>query len=224
MRSALITFDAYAALVDFRSSLLPVVEGIPGLGNEHAADFLELWRARQLAAATLSNALEGERIPFRDCTTLALDYCLSRYGLDVHASKREVLVRAWYPLTPWPEANDVLAALKTKGYSLAILSNGDEEMLEALAARLETPFDHILSSEMCGMYKPHASVYAIPIRELGIDDYLHVAGSANDVIGAKAAGISCYWSNRQGDRVLLPKYPPDHQGPDLTGILDVVSN
>jgi 2-haloacid dehalogenase len=222
MQPALITFDAYAALVDFRSSLLPVVEGIPGLDNEHAADFLELWRARQLAVATLSNALERERITFRDCTTLALDYCLRRYGLDVDNSGREDLVRAWYPLTPWPEANDVLATLRTKGYPLAILSNGDRDMLEALAARLETPFDHILSSEMCRMYKPHPSVYAIPARELGIENYLHVAGSPNDVIGAKAAGISCYWSNRQGDRVILPNYAPDHQGPDLAGILAVV--
>jgi 2-haloacid dehalogenase len=183
----LITFDAYAALVDYRSSLLPVVETIPGIDKKHAPDFLELWRARQLGAAVLSK-----------------------------------LIQAWYPLTPWPEAEQILTALRAKKYRLAILSNGDQDMLEALVARFETPFDHILSSEQCGVYKPHPRVYGLPFHELGIEKYLHVAGSPNDAIGATAAGVSCYWSNRQGDTVVLPDFRPDYQGPDLSGILDVL--
>lgn len=222
MRFDLITFDAYAALVDYRSSLLPVVEAIPGIERSRAADFLELWRARQLAAANLSNALDRGRIPFRECTALALDYALSRHRLVVDDDARDELIRAWYPLTPWPEAEDVLAALKAKDYRLAILSNGDQDMLEALAAGFETPFDHILSSEQCGLYKPHPRVYALPARELGIEKYLHVAGSPNDAVGASAAGVSCYWSNRQGDSVLLPDYPPEHVGSDLRGVLELV--
>jgi len=222
MAFELITFDAYAALVDYRSSLLPVVEAIPGIDKEHAADFLELWRVRQLGAAAMSNALEQGRISFRDCTALALDYALKRHDLSVDSDARDELIQAWNPLTPWPEAGRVLTALKAKGYRLAILSNGDQDMLEALAAGFETPFDHILSSEQCGVYKPHPRVYGLPARELGIEDYLHVAGSPNDAVGASAAGISCYWSNRLGDTVLLPAYPPDYQGPDLSGVLDVV--
>jgi 2-haloacid dehalogenase len=210
MRPELITFDAYAALSDYRSSLLPALESIPDLDSAQAADFLELWRARQLGVTALSNALERGRISFRECTARAL------------VSTREELIYAWYPLAPWPEANSVLSALTAKGYRLAILSNGDRDMLESLAAQLDTPFDDIFSSEQSGMYKPHPSVYAVPIRELGIDNYLHVAGSANDVIGARAAGVSCYWSNRQGDCVTLPDYGPDHQGSDLTGILGIV--
>lgn len=218
----LITFDAYAALVDYRSSLLPVVEAIPGSDPEHAADFLELWRSRQLGAAAMSNALEQGRIPFRECTALALDYALKRHGLSVDSGTRDGLIQAWYPLTPWPEAGRVLAALKARDYRLAILSNGDQDMLEALAAGFETPFDHILSSEQCGLYKPHPRVYGLPARELGIEKYLHVAGSPNDAIGASAAGIPCYWSNRQGDTVMLPDYSPKYQGPDLNGVLDLV--
>ena len=222
MRPGLITFDAYAALCDYKSSLLPAVEVIPGLDTARATDFLELWRARQLGIAALSNALERGRITFRECTALALDYGLKRYGLEVHAGLRDELVHAWYPLTPWPETNAVLAALKSRGFALAILSNGDTDMLEALAAGIDTPFDHIFSSEQCGMYKPHPSIYGIPARLVGVDDYLHVAGSANDVVGASAAGVRCYWSNRNADFVALPAYAPHHQGPNLSGILDVL--
>ena len=222
MRPALITFDAYAALTDYRSSLLPVVAAIPGLDAELAGEFLELWRARQLGVAALSNALERGRISFRSCTVLALDYALSRFALDLPSARREELVSAWYPLAPWPEANTVLAALAAKDYPLAVLSNGDEDMLQALAAQFDTPFQHIFSSEQCGMYKPHPSVYALPAKLAGVENYLHVAGSANDVVGAKAAGVGCYWSNRQGDRVALPDCEPDHQGADLTGLLEIV--
>lgn len=222
MPPALITFDAYAALCDYRSSLLPVVETIGGLDRARAPDFLELWRARQLGIAALSNALQRERIGFRACTALALDYALQRHGLALSTSARERLVSAWYRLTPWPEADEVLAALAAKAYPLAILSNGDQDMLEALAGQLETPFQHIFSSQQSGAYKPHPSVYAIPAQVLGIDRYLHVAGSANDAIGATAAGVSCYWSNRQGDCVTLPDYAPRHQGRDLRGLLEIV--
>jgi 2-haloacid dehalogenase len=222
MQPALITFDAYAALSDYRSSLLPVVENIPGLARIHSADFLEMWRVRQLGIAALSNVLQRGRIGFRECTALALDYTLKRYAIDVDVAAREQLVYAWYPLTTWPEADEVLAALAAKGYPLAILSNGDQDMLEALAAQLHTPFQHIFSSEQCGYYKPHPSVYAIPAKALGIDSYLHVAGSPNDAVGATAAGVTCYWSNRQDDCVTLPDYAPDYQGRDLRGILDIV--
>ena len=123
---------------------------------------------------------------------------------------------------PTPEANEVLATLAARGVRLAILSNGDQDMLEAIAARLETPFDHIFSSEQCGLYKPHPSVYAIPGQSIGAENYLHVAGSASDVVGARAAGVSCYWSNRQGDRVVLPDYAANYQGSDLTGVLAII--
>ena len=222
MQVQLITFDAYAALADYRSSVLPAVEAVAEIGIERAPDFLELWRTRQLAAAALSNALERERIPFRECTALALDYALHRFGVEVDPARRDALVRAWYPLDPWPEADEVLSELKSRGHHLAILSNGDRDMLEAIAARLDTPMDHIFSSEQCGVYKPHPDIYALPRRALGISDYLHVAGSGNDVVGARAAGVRCYWSNRLGDRVLLPEFATDLEGGDLRGLLDIV--
>ena len=57
---------------------------------------------------------------------------------------------------------------------------------------------------------------------IGIEHYLHVAGSPNDAIGATAAGVACYWSNRHGDTVVLPDYAPAAEGADLTELLDLV--
>ena len=98
-------------------------------------------------------------------------------------------------------------------------------MLEAVARNFSpNAFDHVLSSETAGHYKPHPSVYALPTTALGIarSDIVHVAGSANDVLGAIAAGLRCIWSNRHADRLLDPAYPPTHEIPDLTGVADLV--
>ncbi|MDQ7030642.1 MAG: hypothetical protein Q9O62_13110 [Ardenticatenia bacterium] len=41
-------------------------------------------------------------------------------------------------------------------------------------------------------------------------------------MGAKAAGLRCYWANRRGAPLFDPTYAPDHMGPDLTGLLDIL--
>lgn len=66
-------------------------------------------------------------------------------------------------------------------------------------------------------------VYDLPLNALGIarDEYLHVAGGAGDVVGAKSAGIACYWNNRSAERVLYPEFHADHEGRDLEGLLAV---
>lgn len=220
----LVTFDAYSGLADFRATLTPAVARLLSLSADAAHAFLTSWRAGQLRVAALSNALKRGRTSFRDCTALALEHAAAEHGVAVPAERREELVAAWYPLRPWPEAPEVLRALRSRGCELALLSNGDRAMLEAIADELPVPLDHLFSTEDSGVYKPDPEVYDLPVHALGIarEDYLHVAGGANDVIGAKSAGVACYWNNRSGDRVLLPEFTADAEGPDLRGVLDLV--
>ena len=220
----LITFDAYSALADQRNSLVPVMTEVLGLASGDAVQVLQLWRAKQLERAALSNVLGKGRMSFRDCTQQALDYTARRFKLTIDPARHAALVGAWDRLQPWPEAARVIAAVKAKGYPVAILSNGDEDMLHALADSFGIAFDHILSSERCGYYKPHPSIYKLPGEMLAIkeSEYLHVAGGVNDALGAAAAGVDCYWSNRQGDFMLDPAYEPVFERPgldDLPGVL-----
>ena len=114
-----------------------------------------------------------------------------------------------------PRAN---AAVKARGYPVAILANGDEDMLLALADSLGIAFDHILSSQRCGHYTPRPGIYRLPGEVLGIaaNEYLHVAGGVNDSLGAAAAGVDCYWSNRHGDFMLDPAYETVFERNSLT--------
>lgn len=225
LKPKLVTFDVYMALLDIEGSLVPVVEKSLGLSNAAAVAFVRTWRAKQMERAAISNALDKERTAFRDATSMALDYVAGRNDIDLSPDLREGLIKAWYGLKPWPEADDVVGAVRAKGYQTAILSNGDQAMLEAAAGSFQAGFDHILSSETAGKYKPHPAVYDLPTKELGIakQDVLHVAGSANDVLGTVAAGMACVWSNRHQDLLLDPNYRPLKVFRDLRGVMDLLS-
>jgi 2-haloacid dehalogenase len=220
----LVTFDVYMALLDIEGSLVPIVRETLGLSKADAVPFVRTWRAKQMERAASSNSLELERTRFRDATRMGLEYVAGCAGIEIDRDSKEALVLAWDRMKPWPEADSVIAAVKEKGCAVAILSNGDQDMLEAVADNFESDFDHVLSSESAGKYKPHPAVYGLPMVLLGIamNDVLHVAGSPNDVLGAIAAGMRCAWSNRHGDRLLDTCYPATAELPDLRGVPDLL--
>jgi len=221
----IITFDVFSALLDIQSSLTAIAGKTLGLKKADAAQFARTWRQVQMSRAAASNSLGKGRTSFKDCTRMGLDYALGRSGLKADAATRKKLVATWGTLTPWPEAPAVMKAIKKKGYLTAILSNGDQDQLDSVAGVFgKGAFDHVLSSETAGYYKPHPSVYELPTRVLGIGckDVLHVAGGAGDVLGAAAYGMTCYWSNRTGDLPIDPALGPTYQGGNLTGVLDLI--
>jgi 2-haloacid dehalogenase len=217
----LITFDAYTALVDCEAGLVPAVREACGEAVD-AVQLARAWRAKQLEYAQVSNSLQRGRIPFRLVTRRAMDYTFARAGVELTGEQSAALEAAWDRLPPWPEAKATLAELKARGYRLGILSNGDEEMLRALAGASGIDFDHILASDHAGHYKPHPSVYALPRERLRLEprEVLHVAGSATDVLGCKLAGLPCAWSNRHGDRMIDPGVRADREMRDLAGLLE----
>lgn len=220
----LVTFDVYTALLDIEGSLTPRLAAALELDSEKAGALVRLWRAKQMERAAASNVLGLGRILFRDATRIGLDYVLRRCGLSLDEEARDALVAAWDKLDPWPEADWVLGAVKVQGHEIALLSNGDQDMLEAVADRFAVAFDYVLSSEAAGFYKPHPAVYALPSDVVGVpmDKVLHVAGSPNDVLGAAAAGMPCVWSNRTGDVVTDPDYAPVGEIPNLSGVLEYI--
>lgn len=226
MSTKLVTFDVYIALLDIEGSLRPVVQETLGLDAKSASAFVRLWRTKQMERAAISNSLGGRRISFGECTAMALDYCLGRHNIAIGTDMHSHLLFAWDKIKPWPDAETAIAAVKAMGCQTAILSNGDQRMLEAVALNFSAHlFDHILSSETAGYYKPHPSIYNLPASILGIskESTVHVAGSPNDVLGAIAAGIQCIWSNRHGDLILDPAFPPTHEISNLTGVANLIA-
>ena len=85
------------------------------------------------------------------------------------------------------------------GYALAILSNGDRDMLEAAGPHIGFPFDHVISVQEAGYFKPHWKTYAKAEELIGLDrsSCLFVANHAFDCIGAKAYGMRAAFIDRR---------------------------
>ena len=162
IKPKLITFDVYSALVDINSGLTPIFSNLTNLSEEKSLAFIIDWRTVQLHTAQLSNSLNTRRVTFYNCTKLSLDYVCKKHNLEIEEDKKLKLISAWNILPLWPEASEVISNLIIKGYKVAILSNGDQNMLEEMNKGYDFNFDYILSSETNEYYKPHPSIYDLP--------------------------------------------------------------
>ena len=102
-------------------------------------------------------------------------------------------------LKPFPDVVAALERLRGAGYKLAILSNGDRDMLEAAGPHIGFAFDHVISVQEAGYFKPHWQTYATAEELMGLDrsSILFVANHAFDCIGAKAYGMRTAFIDRR---------------------------
>lgn len=225
MKAKLVTFDAFSALFDIETSIMPTVVKVLGdrLG-EDALDFFRLWRKKQWEYILLSTSLKKGFLTFAYITDCALNYTAKVYGIEVAEEEKANLNSAWSSLKTWPEAGRVLEALKDKGYEIALFSNGDTDMLISMANQLPVEVDYVFSAEKAQSYKPTPEIYRLPFEETGYEwgEIIHVAGSPFDTLGAASAGIQCIWSNRKGDFLIDDTYCPNYETRNLKGILDLL--
>src|SRR5499426_2811772 len=102
-------------------------------------------------------------------------------------------------LKPFPDVVAALEKLRAKGYKLAILSNGDRDMLQAAGPHIGFRFDHVISVQEAGYFKPHWKTYAKATEIIGLDrsSILFVANHAFDCIGAKSYGMRTAFIDRR---------------------------
>jgi 2-haloacid dehalogenase len=191
-------FDAYGTVFDFASAAARCTDA---LGD--AADRLTtLWRDKQLQYSWL-RAAQGRHADFWQVTGDALDFALETLGL-VEPSLRDRLMQLYLALDPFPEVPEVLRQLRSAGLSTAMLSNGSPDMLAAVIgnAGLSGLFDHVLSVEEVGVYKPHPRVYRFACDRLGLaaDNIAFQSSNAWDAHAASAFGMRTVWCNRYGQR------------------------
>ena len=220
----LITFDVYSALVDYSLGLKDIFSECSGLSSEKSIDLVRQWRFKQLQVLQISNSLNQKRMPFIQCTENSLDFICKVNDIKINENQKKHLIQAWDNLPLWPEAEEVITALIKKNYKIAVLSNGDHEMLQNLCNSYNFTFNHILSTDVNGYYKPHHSVYKLPENVLGIksDNVLHVAGSEVDVIGCVSYGMPCYWSNRNDDILVYQNLSPIYTFKNLKGLVKIL--
>jgi putative hydrolase of the HAD superfamily len=157
--------------------------------------------------------------------------------VDVHPGEYEVLLEKMRQgtetrvLEAFPEAPAVLATLRDRGVALAICSNWDWDLLEALEeVGLADRVDVIVSSAWAGARKPHPRIFAHTLAKLGVagPEAVFVGDTwGPDVVGPRAMGMTALYLRREG-RWPDDAAPTDPGGEgvavasDLTGVLALV--
>lgn len=119
---------------------------------------------------------------------------------DVHPGEHEVIVdklrdgRSTRVLEAYPEAPEVLATLRDRGVRLAVCSNWDWDLTEAIAeVGLSGATDVLVSSAWAGARKPHPLIFEHTLTKAGADPErtLFVGDTwGPDVVGPRAVGMT----------------------------------
>lgn len=197
-----ILFDLLTALIDSWSLWNRVA------GSEEAG---RKWRAEYLRRTYGC----GAYVPYEELVAQAA----RATGLsDAHAARLDV---EWDTLQPWDDAVPLLRDLAPR-CKLGVATNCSERLGRRAAARMQVPFDVIVTSERAGYYKPGPAPYQLALRELGLppERVLFVAGSGFDLIGTGRVGLTTLWHNRVG-LAAPPGVPaPAAESPALRPMVD----
>lgn len=194
-----LSFDCYGTLIDWEAGIAAV------LGTWGRAAHPELTDEELL----LAYADEEARIERDDPTALypvvlaeAFRATGAKLGIPVSDDDAERLGSSVPDWPAFPDSHEALVQLSER-FKLIILSNVDRAGFEGSRQRLNVAFDHVITAEDVGSYKPAQKNFDV------LKDYadqqgvklLHVAQSLfHDHVPGVRAGLPGVWINRRHDR------------------------
>jgi 2-haloacid dehalogenase len=176
-----ILFDLLTALLD-SWTLWNAVAGSAEQGRKWRAAYLR--RTYETGAYRPYETLVGEAAAEVGLSPMLASHLGARYD----------------ELEPWPEAREVLSALRRGGLALGVVTNCSEGLGMRAVACTGVEFDVVVTAERAGYYKPDPRPYNLALAELDAtaSRCLFVAGSAYDLLGTSKLGLPTYWHNRVG--------------------------
>jgi 2-haloacid dehalogenase len=218
-------FDQYGTVVDMQKGLTevaaPYLKKKGWTGRPDA--FVTWWRRTHFENSMIDALLHREHTPYREIGHRALAYTLERAGISYTMDEVRALVAQIERLEPFPDVPEALARLK-KRYRIAVLSNGDPDMLEAAKAFHRIAFDAVISVAAANSFKPHVATYtkAAELMKVGMDEVLFVANHAFDCIGAKSAGMHTAFIDRRQRPFGGTPHQPDIVVPDMKSLAEAI--
>jgi putative hydrolase of the HAD superfamily len=110
----------------------------------------------------------------------------------------DVFLEARHRVTLYSDVEPALRRLRTAGYHLGTLTNGNADVQRLGLGHL---FDFSLSAASIGKAKPHPRMFEEACRRAQVSaaELAHVGDEAStDLAGAQNAGVTVIWMNRQG--------------------------
>jgi 2-haloacid dehalogenase len=204
--------DVGAVFFDLFGTLLPLGpldDACDQLAAGRGREIATRWRARQIEAAWLRTIM-GRWADFDAITLDALATTLQE--LEVRADDAAVAdaAGAFARLPIDPVAADVIRNLREAELAVGILTNASRPTVDAVVARLEVSFDHVLSVDAVRRFKPDRAVYDLAVRATGLtpDRIGFVTGNGWDAVGAAAFGFRVAWLASAAAAVLPPVDAP----------------
>src|SRR5262245_56649158 len=157
-----LVFDQYGTIVDMQSGLTEAVtpflkaKGWEGSPNS----FVTWWRRTNFENSMIDALIDRGHTPYREIGQRAVSHVMDRCGITYTQEEVRGLLSRIETLKPFRDVVPALERLRAAGYTLAILSNGDRDMLQAAGPHIGFPFDHVISVEEAGYFKPHRQTYA----------------------------------------------------------------
>ena len=224
----LIAFDAYGTLFDVYSMGQLAEELFPGCGQALAL----MWRERQIEYTRLVTMSDpnpdGSKhyLPFWELTIRSLRYVCKRMGLNLTDQYEKQLMDQYAKLTSFNDSLEVLKAIKGKGISTAILSNGSREMLATVVESngLKPYLDQVVTIEDVRLFKTAPQAYELLLKAFPVnkEEVLFVSSNAWDALAAKWFGFDVFWVNRLGHPFEEIGEKPNHEGISLSKVLEVL--
>ena len=220
-----IAFDLYGTVVDMQKDLTekarPFLENKSLKGEAH--QFVTWWRRTHFENSMIDALCDRGHTPYRQVGHRAVSHVMDRAGIAYTQDEVAFLVSQIETLKPFPDVIDALERLRNKGYKLAILSNGDRDMLEAAKPHIGFQFDETISVQEAGYFKPHWKTYAKAEEIIGEErtSILFVANHPFDCIGAKAFGMRTAFIDRRKRPFGQEPQQPDIIVADFKELADV---
>jgi len=219
-------FDQYGTIVDMQTGLTeaarPYLEAKGWKGNPNS--FVTWWRRTHFENSMIDALLGREHTHYREIGHSSVALVLERAGIAYTMDEVRDLVAQIEKLRPFPDVPEALARLQTR-YKLAVLSNGDPDMLEAAKQYHRIPFDQMISVAVANAFKPHVATYrkAAEIMGVPMDQVLFVANHAFDCIGAKSAGMRTAFIDRRRRPFGITPHQPDLLVSSMRELADVMA-
>jgi 2-haloacid dehalogenase/putative hydrolase of the HAD superfamily len=191
-----VTFDCYGTLVDWETGIAEAFR------QAAAADGVELQPPSIVAAyhEVEPQIQATEFRPYREVLGETARHVAARLGWELAPEETGFLAES---LPDWPVFSDTQPALQRlkSRFRIAILSNVDDDLLQATGRRIGVDFDWTVTAQRVRSYKPAQGHFAEAVRRVGgREKLLHAAQSYfHDIRPAAEFGISAVWVNRKGE-------------------------
>lgn len=197
----LIIFDQYGTIVDMQKGLTEAVIPFLKKKNWHGDPnrFVTWWRRTHFENSMIDALSKNNHTNYRIIGQNAVSYVMDRCNIQYTENEVEWLIKQIETLKPFPDVIKSLNKLRTSGYKLAILSNGDADMLNNAKQYIGFDMDYTISVQEAGYFKPHWKTYSLAVLKTKTkkENCLFVANHAFDCIGAKSFGMLTAFVDRR---------------------------